>query len=108
MAFVALKKTEGESPEIWGVVRISADPDNERAEYAVLVRSDIKGLGLGAELMNRIIDYALSRGLQEIWGDVLDHNRRMLELARELGFEVKHLPGEPGVVRVTRRLEAES
>ncbi|WP_282604703.1 bifunctional acetate--CoA ligase family protein/GNAT family N-acetyltransferase [Pelagibius sp. Alg239-R121] len=104
MAFIALSKSEDGSPEIWGVVRISADPDNERAEYAVLVRSDIKGRGLGVELMNRILNYARSRGLEEIWGDVLDHNRRMLELARELGFSIRHLHDEPGIVRVTRKL----
>lgn len=106
MAFVALKEGDGGEPEIWGVVRISADPDNERAEYAVLVRSDIKGRGLGAELMNRILDYAEIRGLSEIWGDVLEHNKRMLELDRELGFSVRHLPDEPGIVRVVKRLDA--
>ncbi|TQV79886.1 bifunctional acetate--CoA ligase family protein/GNAT family N-acetyltransferase [Denitrobaculum tricleocarpae] len=106
MAFVALKEGDDGEPEIWGVVRISADPDNERAEYAVLVRSDIKGRGLGAELMNRIIDYAVRRGLSEIWGDVLDHNKRMLELVKELGFSVRHLPDEPGIVRVVKRLDA--
>lgn len=104
MAFVALRQSD-EGDEIWGVVRISADPDNERAEYAVLVRSDVKGRGLGAELMNRILDYARSRGLREIWGDVLDHNRRMLELARELGFTVRHMHDEPGIVRVTKSLK---
>ena len=107
MAFVALRQFEDAEPEIWGVVRISADPDNERAEYAVLVRSDVKGRGLGVELMNRILDYARRRGLNEIWGDVLDHNRRMLELARELGFSVKHLHDEPGIVRVTKALNGE-
>ncbi len=104
MAFVALRQSEENGSEIWGVVRISADPDNERAEYAVLVRSDVKGRGLGAELMNRILDYARNRGLKEIWGDVLDHNRRMLELARELGFSVRHMHDEPGIVRVTKSL----
>lgn len=107
MAFIALREGDGEEPEIWGVVRISADPDNERAEYAVLVRSDIKGRGLGAELMNRILDYAVRRGLSEIWGDVLDHNKRMIELARELGFTVRHLPDEPGIVRVVKRLDVD-
>ncbi len=105
MAFVALRQSDETGAEIWGVVRISADPDNERAEYAVLVRSDIKGRGLGVELMNRILDYARNRGLREIWGDVLDHNRRMLELARELGFTVRHMHDEPGIVRVTKTLK---
>ena len=34
-----------------------ADPDNERAEFAIVVRSDIKGKGLGTVLMRKLIDY---------------------------------------------------
>ncbi len=48
--------------EIFGVVRIIADPDNQRAEYAIVVRHDMTGLGLGILLMRRIIDYASERG----------------------------------------------
>lgn len=93
--------------EIYGVVRISADPDNERAEYAVLVRDDMAGFGLGALLMRRIIDYARERGIKEVFGDVLRENKAMLGLCRKLGFTVG-FAGEPGVVRVTLPLKAES
>ena len=44
MAFVAL--TPG-GDEVLGVVRMIADPDYVRAEYAIIVRSDLKGAGLG-------------------------------------------------------------
>src|SRR5262249_22280504 len=55
MALVAQDPASG---ALSGVVRLSADPDNLRAEYAVVVRSDWKGRGLGYALMGAIIDYA--------------------------------------------------
>jgi acetyltransferase len=90
--------------EIFGVVQISADPDGERAEYAILVRGDVTGMGLGVFLMRRIIDYAKSRGMKEIFGDVLVENTTMLKLCGMLGFESFGVPDDPGLVRVTLTL----
>ncbi len=42
MAFVAVR-TSAEKSEILGVTRAISDPDNIDAEFAVLVRSDLKG-----------------------------------------------------------------
>ena len=88
---------------IFGVVRITADPDGERAEYAVLVRSDMKGKGLGHLLMNRILDYARTRGIREVFGEVLRENTTMLQLCRELGFVKRDHPDDPGIVEVHYR-----
>jgi acetyltransferase len=93
---------KGESRGGLGVVRLIADPDNQRAEFAVTIRSDAKGRGLGRALMERIMDYAVKRGIGEIWGDVLAGNTRMLTLCEELGFE-RGAP-EDGIVRVRRLL----
>jgi len=102
MALVAL---DPENPEeIWGWVTVAADPENRRAEYAVAVRSYLKGRGLGYLLMRRILAYAEERGIAEVWGDVLTDNRRMLTMAEDLGFTAERNPDDPGVVRVTRRL----
>ena len=90
--------------DLYGVVRLSADPDNERAEYAIIVRGDMTGMGLGIVLMRRIIDYARSRGLREIYGDVLQDNATMLKLCRAFGFSQAALPDDPTIVRVTLRL----
>jgi acetyltransferase len=88
-----------------GVVRLIADPDNRRAEFAITIRSQDKGRGLGRALMERIMDYAMKRGIGEVWGDVLADNARMLALCDELGFE-RAAPAD-GIVRVRRRLREE-
>ena len=94
--------------EIFGVVQISTDPDHERAEYAIVVRHDMTGMGLGVLLMRRIIDYARSRSIGEIYGDVLHDNRTMRKLCRVLGFSEQAAPDDPGLVRVTLNLSEQS
>jgi acetyltransferase len=54
--------------------------------------------------MRRIIDYARSRGIREIYGDVLQDNVTMLKLCRAFGFSQSSLPDDPTVVRVSLRL----
>ncbi len=97
MAFVALSKAAGpkETGELLGVSRFAADPDYVRAEYAILVRSDLKGQGLGWILMQQLIDYARATGIKEIFGSVLSENTNMLKMCRELGFTVEYEPGDP-------------
>jgi acetyltransferase len=101
MAFVAFDETTG---EMVGVVRIHSDSIYQSGEYAILLRSDLKGRGLGWALMQLIIEYARSEGLKTISGDVLSENTIMLEMCRSLGFEVKADPVEHGLCDVTLRL----
>ena len=100
MAFTAV----GGDGEIWGVVRLSSDPDNVGAEFAIIVRSDLKGSGLGRLLMLRIIEYARQRGLTELEGLVLRENSTMLDFSRRLGFRITG-SGDPTVVRVVLDLK---
>jgi acetyltransferase len=86
--------------EIYGVVRIIADPDGEKAEYAITVRSDMAGMGLGPMLMRRIIDYSRARGIKEIFGEVLRVNTPMLKVCERFKFSRRANPDEPGVVEV--------
>ena len=105
MAFIAIEGG-GSVAETLGVVRVVAGPDYSTAEYAILVRSDLKGKGLGALLMAKVVRYCRARGIGEIVGDVLTANGPMLALARDIGFEV--LPGaESGVCRVRLPLSGE-
>ena len=65
MAFVAFDEA---THKMVGVVRIHSDLIYETGEYAILLRSDLKGRGLGWMLMQLIIDYAKSEGLKYIVG----------------------------------------
>ncbi len=87
-----------------GVARLHDDPDGRGAEFAVLVRSALKGHGLGWLLMRSIIEQARRKGLATVHGEVLAENLTMLQMCRELGFGIADEPDEPGVKRVTLRL----
>src|SRR5262249_19672281 len=78
----------------------------ERGEYAVLVRSDLKGRGIGWGLMELMIRYARSEGLREIDGQVLRENTMMLRMCRELGFEIAHDPNDSTIEVVSLLLGA--
>ena len=99
MAFVALRHTDN-GDEILGVTRAISDPDNIDAEFAVLVRSDLKGLGLGRQLLETLIHYTRDHGLQRLNGITMPNNRGMIALARKLGFNVD-IQLEDGIVGLT-------
>jgi acetyltransferase len=101
MAFVAIGK---EKNDLLGVVRMIADPDYSRGEYAILVRSDLKGRGLGWRLMQHLIDYGKHEGLEELHGFVLAENTGMLQMCQQLGFAVASDPTDANVRRVILNL----
>ena len=82
-------------------MRIAADPDGEKAEYAIMVRSDMAGHGLGPLMMQRIIDYARDHGIREIFGEVLRENRPMLKVCDQFEFKRKINPDDPSVIEVS-------
>lgn len=90
--------------ELRGVGRVFIDEATDSAEFSVLVEREWTRLGLGAELMRRLVATCRERGLAELWGYVLVENRPMLALCRELGFTSRMLPDEPGVAQITLRL----
>jgi acetyltransferase len=102
MAFVAIDEA---SNEMLGVVWLYCDTDHESGEYAILLRSDLKGRGLGWTLMQLMIEYAKSERLKQISGQILQENSIMLKMCRELGFNVKTDAGDRGVCDVTLVLE---
>lgn len=104
MAFVA----QEDNGDICGVVRIIADPDNDAAEYAIMVRSDFKGKGLGFQLMSEILAHARKRGLRQVFGDVMRENGPMLRLAEDLGFKATPGSEDPSVMRVVLNLDVPS
>ena len=101
MAFIAIDLSTG---EMLGVVRLHANAEYDSGEYAILLRSDLKGHGLGWQLMKVMIDYARAEGLHSIEGQVLQENRTMLRMCRELGFDVAADPADPRLCVVKLKL----
>jgi acetyltransferase len=97
MAFIALEPSSG---KLLGVVRLHANATYDSGEYAILVRSDLKGHGLGWLLMQTMIEYARSEGLREIDGQVLRDNTTMIAMCRELGFSVQSDPDDASICMV--------
>jgi acetyltransferase len=102
MAFIAIEESSG---KMLGVVRLHADANYDSGEYAILVRSDLKGRGLGYLLMQMMIEYARAEGLKTIEGQVLSQNTAMLAMCRELGFDVRSDPRDPDTFSVKLALD---
>ncbi|MGB3644949.1 MAG: bifunctional acetate--CoA ligase family protein/GNAT family N-acetyltransferase [Mesorhizobium sp.] len=96
MAFVVLEA----GGALAGVARLSCDPDRSRGEYALLVRTDLQGLGLGWALLQQIVDYAKAEGIGRIEGMVLSENEAMLRMCREFGFAITHQTDQPSLALV--------
>jgi RimJ/RimL family protein N-acetyltransferase len=102
MAFVAV---EVQSGRLLGVVRLHDDVGGRDAEFAILVRSRLKGRGLGWLMMKHMIAYAKEKGLRSVRGQVLAENSTMLTMCAELGFHSADDPGERGVKLVMLPLD---
>ncbi|THB83267.1 GNAT family N-acetyltransferase, partial [Pantoea allii] len=105
MAIVAVRQHQGR-PEIIGVTRAISDADNIDAEFSVLVRSDLKGLGMGRRLLEKMIRYTRHHGLQQLNGITMPHNRGMITLARKLNFHVD-IQLDDGIVSLKLSLQNE-
>lgn len=82
---------------VLGVAQLHADPDIESGEYAILLRSDQKGRGLGWRLMRALIRVAKAEGLRTVTGEVLTENAAMLAICRELGFDIRPDPDDSAI-----------
>lgn len=107
MAFVAVRTGPDGTRETVGEARGVIDPDNIEAELGVMVRSDLKGRGLGSLLLAKLIAFLTQHGTQRLVALVLHENRAMRELARRHGFVVDSSHAEPGMLRLVRQLRPE-
>lgn len=77
-----------------------------QAEFAVAVADGWQGLGLGRRLISHLAAHARGAGLEQLYGDVLSENRRMLALMRDLGAELQPHPDGAMLVRTVIDLQA--
>ena len=97
MAFVAIDE---KVPALLGVGRMICDAEGGDAEFALLVRSDLQGRGLGSALMRQLVSYGHATGLAQLHGSVLAENGNMLRLAQKVGFVITN-GTDPGVLRLS-------
>jgi acetyltransferase len=98
---------EGDKGEerMLGVARLITDPDGKRAEFAILVGDPWQGKGVGARLLEISLRIAKNRGIETVWGTVLQENDGMLALGRKLGFKISK-SAEPGEMELTINLRS--
>ena len=105
IALAAVTNSE-HGEEIVGVARYAGLSDPRRAEFALVVRDDLQGHGIGTELMRALIAIAHDQGLTCLEGLVLATNHKMLTLMSHLGFQVMPDAQDPTMRRVWLNLTA--
>ena len=103
MAFIAEAAEGPDGAETLGAARVSTDPNNLEAGFAILVRSDLKRLGLGRTLLAKLVRYCRDRGTARMTSAVLSGNARMLGLGASLGFTTRF--AERGIMELTLDLQ---
>lgn len=89
MAIIAEYTRRGKKRNI-GVGRLIIEPGEKRAEFAVVVADEFQGKGLGTKLVDMLIGIGEEKGLESIYGIVLPDNKKMMDLCRALGFDIKY------------------
>ena len=82
------------SPEIVAVGRLSRIHGSRTAEFAIVVCDRCQGLGLGRVVLERLLEIGRAEGHEQIIGNILPENRRMIDLCIKLGFKIYKRPGE--------------
>lgn len=107
IALVAAEPLPPGEALIGAVARASIDASGEAAEFALIVSRFVGRQGLGRLMLKRIILWCRRKRLKRLYGDVLDENTAMLDLARSLGFQRRHQPDDPGITRVVLELQGD-
>lgn len=89
---------------VGAVARAAITPGTHEGEFAILVGQYLAGMGVGRQLMLRLVRWARGKKLTRLYGKVPEENEPMLALAASLGFEREGAP-QSGLVRVVLRLD---
>jgi len=93
MAITAEYSSDGKKRNV-GVGRLIIKSSGETGEFAILVADDFQNNGLGLKLSDMLVDIAVQKGLESIYGVVLNNNMKMISLAKRLGFTIERLSHE--------------
>jgi len=80
---------EGGTAKILGVGRLTIEPDGKTGEIAFIIRDKWQGLGIGAKLVDYVIEIAAEMGIKKIIAIIMNENYRAIKLVEKMGFELK-------------------
>ncbi|MBK9123269.1 MAG: bifunctional acetate--CoA ligase family protein/GNAT family N-acetyltransferase [Chloroflexi bacterium] len=100
MALVAVRRSSNGEPEILGIGRLTKAYGRGEAEYGLLISDLYQRMGLGTELLKRLIEWGKAEHVKQIWAYVLPENTGMLKICKALGFTQK-FDAEEKLMRVT-------
>jgi acetyltransferase len=103
MALIAITEHDGQEEEL-AVARYITNVDQRSCEFALVVSDRWQRKGIGHRLMHMLMEIARNRGLEEIRGEVLSNNHKMLELMKSLGFRISTDPLDSGIKQVVHTL----
>ena len=112
MALAAVVMTE-DSEVLIGVARYVMQREAESGlpagtpapcEFAIVLADAWQGRGIGHRMLQKLIDVARSRGIPQMYGDILSANRSMLDMVRRLGFRSARHPDDSTVTRAVLAL----
>lgn len=71
------------------LIALHACADRSSAEFAIVVRSDLQGGGIGGTLLKCLVEIARARNIGSLWGRVATSNTRMIDLCRRAGMSLR-------------------
>lgn len=94
IALVAERTQNDAAGEILGVARLIKAHGLDEAEFAILIADAWQGMGLGTALLKLLVEVGREEKLRRITGQVLAENTTMLEMSRNIGFDLQWRPEE--------------
>lgn len=92
IALVAERKQPVTTGEILGVARLFKVHGLNEAEFAILIADAWQGMGLGTTLLRLLVEVGRAEKLRRITGRILGENTTMIEVSRNIGFELQWQP----------------
>jgi acetyltransferase len=99
-AFAVVAAAPGSRDEVLAILNVARV--GGRGEWALLVRSDLKGRGLGTLLLDELVRRAQRMGLSELYAETFPDNHRLVALARRFGHALRRAGS---VVELSRAIE---
>ncbi|HVN71225.1 MAG TPA: GNAT family N-acetyltransferase [Desulfomonilia bacterium] len=107
MAFVAVTGEREEDERIVGSSCYYVDEATKLADVAYMIHPQWQCLGVGSLLQQKMVDYALSRGVRGFTADILTENEKMIKLAQKCSSNICMTPSY-GTYEVTMIFDKES